>query len=403
VGDYARIKFDIVTTHYYTYLLSEIIKLKAVSYYEESFFLVSLLSSTFAMTADHEEDLFSERLGITLQVHTLNTQTSHEKILPIIPTRLSDDKDTDFSSTSTSSSKPSQEIPSISSLSKGENKRSKSGIEKKLDSIKRKRTGKSSTENSKSPPTDVSSSLSFPISSSTSSFPAASCSELLEQPSTQEDIKEEFEQTRLHRRMERIKTPEGVLPPVEDISGDDKASSPMLHSSLAASSTSSSSITPMYATTPQEDFEFLKRNAKHGDAEAQYKLARKYMKGEVSSKKSLEEAVQWFSRSAEQGYAKAEYALGWMYQMGFPYDQRNYLKAYTWLLKAARKQYVPALYSLGVLYHSKCNKSFEKDVTDEYCYTTAFRFYKAAAQKGYAKAEKMLERLKEKFPKVEEK
>ena len=70
------------------------------------------------MAADHEEDLFSERLGITLQVHTLNTQTSHEKILPIIPTRLSDDKDTDFSSTSTSSSKPSQEIPSISSLSK---------------------------------------------------------------------------------------------------------------------------------------------------------------------------------------------------------------------------------------------------------------------------------------------
>ena len=366
------------------------------------FFLFFLLSSTSAMAADHEEDLSSrERLGITLQVHTLNAQASHEKILPIISPRLSDGKDTDFSSTSTSSSTPSQEIPSISSLSKGEDKHSKRGVEKKPDSIKRKRTGKSSTENSKSPPTDVSSSLSFPISSSASSFPAASFSESLEQPST---IEEECELTRMHRRKERIKTPKGVFPPVkEDISGDDKASSSMLHSSFTSSSTSSSSITPMYATTPQEDFELLKRNAKHGNAEAQYILARKHMKGEVSGKESLDEAVQWFSRSAEQGYAKAEYALGWMYQMGFPYDQRDYLKAYTWFLKAARKQYVPALYSLGVLYHSKSNKSFEKDVTDEYCYTTAFRFYKAAAQKGYTKAEKMLERLKEKFPKVEEK
>ena len=57
------------------------------------------------------------------------------------------------------------------------------------------------------------------------------------------------------------------------------------------------------------------RRGEQGDADAQYKLARMYAKGEGVPEDDAE-AVKWFRKAAEQGHAESQFLLGAMYALG---------------------------------------------------------------------------------------
>lgn len=96
--------------------------------------------------------------------------------------------------------------------------------------------------------------------------------------------------------------------------------------------------TTLSAQTP--DFATALRNAKAGDAKAQYDLAAAYFQGTGISK-DPKQGLVWLQKSAQQGYAAAEATLGFMYQNGVEVAPDPH-EAAKWYRKAAAQNVTKA-------------------------------------------------------------
>lgn len=108
----------------------------------------------------------------------------------------------------------------------------------------------------------------------------------------------------------------------------------------------------------RKELEQLKKLADWGDAEAQYKLAEKYMKGK-GVKRDVIRGKELYEEAANKGYVPAYAAVGELYYNGIMdvygdgqgFD-RDYVKAAKWLEKAAESSdYDEELYvTIGLIY-----------------------------------------------------
>ncbi len=96
------------------------------------------------------------------------------------------------------------------------------------------------------------------------------------------------------------------------------------------------------------DIDEWHKQAKAGDALAQYNLGNAYYKGEGVTQ-DAREAVKWYRLAAEQGLAKAQSNLGVLYAKGegVTQDKRETVK---WWRLAAEQGHASAQYNLGVSY-----------------------------------------------------
>jgi TPR repeat protein len=79
----------------------------------------------------------------------------------------------------------------------------------------------------------------------------------------------------------------------------------------------------------------LRESAESGDAEAQYRLAMSFTKGDVVAI-DRSEAGRWLLEAARGGHGQAAYRVGFMYLRGNGIAQRkDYVQAYKWLSVAA--------------------------------------------------------------------
>jgi hypothetical protein len=77
----------------------------------------------------------------------------------------------------------------------------------------------------------------------------------------------------------------------------------------------------------------LIRQAKRGNATAQYQLGINYLMGTGGMKQDDQTAFHWIEQAARAGDAQAQYVLGMMYDRGRGVDQNN-PQAVQWFLKA---------------------------------------------------------------------
>ena len=136
------------------------------------------------------------------------------------------------------------------------------------------------------------------------------------------------------------------------------------------------------------------RLAEKGDAAAQSKLGRYYIKGFAVSSKGVqfngEEGLMWLKKASEQndktwsGYASARIALVYMNgEAGVPQD---YKEANKWFEKAIEQGYYPAIYELALNYYEGIGveKNLEK----------AKVLLKQAVEKGDKRARKLFDSIK---------
>ena len=99
-----------------------------------------------------------------------------------------------------------------------------------------------------------------------------------------------------------------------------------------------------------QSVESLKAQAKDGNAEAQYELAKAYISGQGIAK-DVKQGMEWLEKSAVLEHAGAQDALWVMYRKGFtPYLAKDPKRALEWLRKSADHNYATAEYELARLY-----------------------------------------------------
>ncbi len=115
-----------------------------------------------------------------------------------------------------------------------------------------------------------------------------------------------------------------------------------------------------------------KKQAKAGDAQAQYKLARAYASGK-GARQNYDKAVEYCKEAAAQELADAQALLAHFYGHGKGVEQDDYKMAY-WAEKSALQGNALSQYNLGRCYElgRGKNKNMEK----------ALRWYTLAAEKG---------------------
>jgi len=134
----------------------------------------------------------------------------------------------------------------------------------------------------------------------------------------------------------------------------------------------------VHTTTVQDNsFQTNLREAKQGDAKAQYKLAVMYYNGK-GFLKDLNKTFYWVKKSAEQGYAKAQYSLAAMYFNGQG-TLKDLNKAFYWFKKDSEQGDAKAQYSLAAMYYH--GQGTLKDINK------AFYWYKKSAEQGNAVAQ----------------
>ena len=128
------------------------------------------------------------------------------------------------------------------------------------------------------------------------------------------------------------------------------------------------------ASVGDKEKQFLEFQAKaeKGDAIAQYKLGRCYLKGEGVAKDEVE-AVKWFRIAADQGDIFAHYYLGRCYFKGEGVA-KDEMEAVKWYRKAADRGHIFAQYHLGVCYGQ--GQGVAKDEVE------AMKWYHKAGDKG---------------------
>lgn len=98
----------------------------------------------------------------------------------------------------------------------------------------------------------------------------------------------------------------------------------------------------------EADSERLRSLARHGDAEAQYQLARRYAAG-YGAGNDYGQAFHWWHLAAQQGLAKAQFTLGVLYANGRGVDT-DHTRAVHWYRQAAVQGLAEAQYNLGMHY-----------------------------------------------------
>ncbi|MGB8988909.1 MAG: tetratricopeptide repeat protein [Candidatus Sulfotelmatobacter sp.] len=101
---------------------------------------------------------------------------------------------------------------------------------------------------------------------------------------------------------------------------------------------------PVSAQT--QNFAILHKQAKEGNAEAQYELAKAYYTG-TGVPKDSKQGLEWLRKSADQGHPGAEFALAVLYRKGELKDPKQGL---VWLRKSAVHNNAAAEYELGCLF-----------------------------------------------------
>jgi TPR repeat protein len=138
------------------------------------------------------------------------------------------------------------------------------------------------------------------------------------------------------------------------------------------------SASPVASVGDKEREQFLEFQARagKGDAIAQYKLGRCYLKGEGVAKDEVE-AVKWFRVAADGGHIFAQYQLGVCYGQGQGVA-KDEVEAMKWYLKAGDKGDVFAQHDLGRCYAEGLGVA--KDEVE------AYKWYLLAAAKGKSEA-----------------
>jgi len=126
-----------------------------------------------------------------------------------------------------------------------------------------------------------------------------------------------------------------------------------------------------------KSIEELKRLAKKGNAEAQYHLASRYVKGD-GVPKDQKEGVMWFSQAAEQGHLDSLWNLAACYTTGVGVSQ-NRMEGIRLFSQAANRGFAPAQCSLGLIH--------ENGLGVEKNYEEAVKWYHLAADQGFADAQ----------------
>lgn len=126
----------------------------------------------------------------------------------------------------------------------------------------------------------------------------------------------------------------------------------------------------------------LKKNAKSGNARAQFSLANMYHHG-INTKRDIKLAFYWYSQVAELGYPTAQFNLAEFYYEGIG-TPKDVSRALFWYEKAAQQDFIDAQYKLAKIYlHRKNIKEVEY-------------WYKRAAKLGFLQAQLDLAQLYEK-------
>lgn len=131
----------------------------------------------------------------------------------------------------------------------------------------------------------------------------------------------------------------------------------------------------------QQSRAWLQKAAEIGNAEAQYKLAQKYVYGPGEILWQYEKAIKWYKMAAELGHLDAQSELGILYSEGDFYHKTvkpDHNKAVFWLKKAAERGHTRAQLHYG--YALMEGKGVETDKT------SAVEWYRKAAEKGNARA-----------------
>lgn len=121
----------------------------------------------------------------------------------------------------------------------------------------------------------------------------------------------------------------------------------------------------------------LRKEAKKGDAVAQYKLGLAYADA-YRVKRDYDQAVDWLGRAGEQGHLKAQLFLGRMYYSGENVPKDN-AQAADWLARAAEAGDPEAQLLIGNLYNN--GEGRPQDLA------RAAYWYRAAAEQGDARAQ----------------
>ncbi len=121
----------------------------------------------------------------------------------------------------------------------------------------------------------------------------------------------------------------------------------------------------------------LHKQAKEGNAEAQYELAKAYLSG-TGVPKDSKQGVDWLRKAANLEHPAAELALAIMYMEGEQYIPKDPKQGLEWLRKSAAQGYGPAEYNLGSLYR----RGDEATGIPKKPHEAANWFRKAARQQG---------------------
>ena len=123
----------------------------------------------------------------------------------------------------------------------------------------------------------------------------------------------------------------------------------------------------------------LRRDARGGNADAQFYLGWLYESGEDTGvTQDYDKSMDWYLASAQQGNASAQHSLGEMCVWGDESDE-----GMKWLRAAADQGHAPAMTSLGYVYEQMSGDISEKDKSD----VEAATWFLFAAEQGETDAQ----------------
>jgi TPR repeat protein len=148
------------------------------------------------------------------------------------------------------------------------------------------------------------------------------------------------------------------------------------------------------ASIPQEpNIAALHKQAKEGNAEAQFELAKAYLSGTGVTKDS-KQGVEWLRKAAALDHPGAELALAILYMSGgAQYIPRDPKQGLEWLRKSAAQDYGPAEFNLGTLYR----RGDDATGIPKKPHEAANWFRKAARQQGVNSQTSLQEMLQERL------
>lgn len=156
-----------------------------------------------------------------------------------------------------------------------------------------------------------------------------------------------------------------------------------IRSSLLALSTTALILPtlPLFSsapTLPAQDTTALQPSAQVGDAQAQFELARRHLKGSDGIPKDVTRAFELMSAAANQGHAEAMGGMGYFYAQGIAAPKDRAI-ALAWFEKGARAGSAKACFNFGKL-------SREAALNDPESEQAGWNWIQAASDQGLLEA-----------------